>query len=104
MKQLSERDNGRELEIPVGETVELALPETSGTGFKWSFASRGDPVLKLEKDEYSGAATAPGADRTRRLRLTAINPGNATVELNYGRSWEKRAPARSFKLKLRAVP
>jgi predicted secreted protein len=103
MKRLSEQDDGREIEIRVGESMELALPETSGTGYKWNFGARAEPILKLEEDAYSQTAAGPGGNRMRRLRFTAVAPGEATLELSYGRSWERRAPARSFKLKLRAV-
>jgi predicted secreted protein len=35
MMSLSEADNGREIEVAVGEILELALSEASGTGFRW---------------------------------------------------------------------
>jgi hypothetical protein len=39
---VSEADDGREIEVAVGETLELALPETSGTGFRSALTSRAD--------------------------------------------------------------
>jgi len=103
MKRLSERDDGGEIEVRVGESVELTLPETSGTGFRWDFASRAQPILKLEADDYAHTAAGPGGNRMRRLRFTAVAAGEATLQLNYARPWQKGAATRSFKLKLRAV-
>src|SRR5271166_5185131 len=102
MMRVSEADDGREIEVAVGETLELALPETSGTGFRWDFTSRGEAILALEKEYTAAAATAPGSSRMRCWRFKAIAPGNAMLELGYARPWETRA-VRSFGLKLRTA-
>lgn len=100
MLRLTETDDGREIDVGVGEILELALPETSGTGFSWAFTSRGESILALEK-EYYAADAAPGSGRMHCWRLKAIAPGNAMLKLDYARPWEKRASVRSFSVKLR---
>jgi inhibitor of cysteine peptidase len=101
MLRVTEADDGREIEVSIGETMELALPETSGTGYRWAFTSRGESILALEKEYSAADATAPGSGRMRCWRLKAIAPGNAMLKLDYSRSWEKR-PVRSFSVKLRS--
>jgi len=97
---VSEADDGREIEVAVGETLELALPETSGTGFRWTLTSRTESILTLEKEYSADAVTAPGSGRMRCWRFRAIAPGKAMLELGYARPWEKQAPMRSFTVKL----
>ena len=100
--QVSEADDGREISIAVGETLELALPEASGTGFRWTLTSVDKSILALEKEHFADTAvTAPGSGRMRRWLFKAIAPGTATVALVYARPWEKKAPVRSFNMKLR---
>jgi len=101
MMHMSEADNGRQINVAVGETLELELPETSGTGFRWAFTSSAESILALEKEYSADAATVPGSGRIRCWRFKAIAPGDATLELVYARPWEKRAPVRSFSAKLR---
>jgi inhibitor of cysteine peptidase len=101
MMRMSEADDGRKINVAVGETLELELPEISGTGFKWAFTSSAESILTLEKEYSAGAATVPGSGRMRCWRFKAIAPGDATLELVYARPWEKRAPVRSFNAKLR---
>jgi len=104
MMRMSETDDGREISVAVGETVELELPETSGSGFRWAFTSSGESIVALEKEYSANTATAPGSGRMCCWRFKAIAVGNAKLELVYARPWEKRAPVRSFSVKLRTFP
>jgi predicted secreted protein len=100
--RLSEADDGREIEIAVDATLELALPEVSGTGFRWAFTARGESVLALENEYTTAVATAPGGGRMRCWRFKAIAPGHTTLALGFSRPWEKSPPAHSFSVKLHA--
>jgi predicted secreted protein len=100
MIQVSESDDGREVDVVVGETVELALPETSGTGYRWVLASHGEPTLALEREYYADPVKTPGSRRTHYWHFKAIAAGAVQLELKYERPWETTA-TRSFRLKLR---
>lgn len=102
MIRMFESDDGGKFEVSVGETLELTLPEVSGTGFRWAFTSRGEPVLALEKEDYA-LATAPGSRRTHCWRFKALAAGTTRLKLVYARPWEKR-PVRMFKLTIRVEP
>ena len=103
MVQVSEADNGREIGLTAGEAFDLTLPETSGAGFKWVLASNGQPAAVLEKEDYISSSKSPGSSRTHRWRFRAQKTGTATLELAYGRSWEK-VPVRNFTLRIRIQP
>jgi predicted secreted protein len=100
--QVFESDDGGDVTIAVGATLELALPEVSGTGFRWTLTSRGEPVLALEKEDYVHAK-APGSPRMHRWRFRAGAAGTTRLELVYARAWE-RTPARRFVVTVRAEP
>jgi predicted secreted protein len=102
MSQISENDNGRDVMLASGETLDLALPETSGTGFKWDLVSNGEPAVLLESD-YVSSSKAPGSARMHRWRFRAQKSGAAKLELAYRRSWQTR-PARVFTVNIRVEP
>ena len=98
-----ESDDRREIEIAIGETLELTLPETSGTGFRWVLTANGQPVLALEREYYADAADTRGGHRTHCWRFKAIIEGKARLHLSYARPWET-STVRSFTLMLCTRP
>ena len=102
MVSVSESDDGKEVVLALGDTLELALAETSGTGFRWLFKSRAESLLALKKEYIDGASSIAGSGRVHVWRFKAIASGEATLELAYERPWEKVAPARTLTLKVRA--
>ena len=100
MIRVAENDNGREIHVPAGETLELVLPEVSGTGFKWVLMSSGAPILLLEKEDHVSSEKMPGSQRMHCWQFKALQAGTARIELNYARTWERR-PVRSFTLEIR---
>ena len=46
MVTVSEADNGRELTLSRGDTLEVSLPATSGTGYTWQPVPIADPLAK----------------------------------------------------------
>jgi inhibitor of cysteine peptidase len=103
MRQFSESDNGREIEVPIGEIIEVCLRDNPTTGFKWSFKSSGEPACTLVTEFFSREGTSPGQGGTHHWQFKIVAPGRATIELVYTRPWQTGAPpARSYILKLRA--
>jgi predicted secreted protein len=103
MHQFSENDNGREIEIPMGESIEVNLRDNPTTGFKWRFKSNGEPICTLATEFFSGQGISPGQGGTRHWQFKIVTPGTATIELLYTRSWQPEAPpARRYILKVRA--
>ena len=103
MKQLSEADNGSEVQVAVGETIELRLSGVAGSGFIWILRTPVGPNVALAKELPDESKSAPGAQRVQRWRGDVVAAGSVTLEADYARPWETKAPARSFRVKLRAV-
>ncbi len=91
---LTERDNGKDVDLSVGTYLIVELPSNPSTGYNWSVA--GDPSpLKLQKTSFRKSATKAntvGASGTAVLRLSANSSGLATLTLVYRRSWEYNIP------------
>ena len=100
--QFTDGDDGQEIEVRVGETFEVSLTETRTAGFSWSIKSAGEPVCSLVADSMANPAATPGKSGTHQWQFKVDSPGNATIELHYGRQWQKGAPARTYTLRIRA--
>jgi inhibitor of cysteine peptidase len=88
---LSLRDDGRRVRATVGDFLEIRLPESPTTGYRWQV--RTAPPLSLESDNYSsspGGGTGGGGERVFRFRVTG--PGSARIEAANRRAWESSEP------------
>jgi inhibitor of cysteine peptidase len=100
--ELTYEDSGTERSVPVGERIELRLPENPTTGFRWQVA--GLPVeLQQIEDRYEGAEQPRGAGGHRTIGFEALRPGDVTLHLEKRRSWEQD-PTDRFTVQLRVSP
>jgi inhibitor of cysteine peptidase len=94
--------NGKTIDIGVGETVEIRLPENPTTGFRWDLTAKGEPACALLDDSFTPGAGPPGASGRRSWTFQALRQGECEVELVYHRRWEEGgAPERRFRVRLR---
>ncbi len=97
MLHADETFNGRTIELPVGETLEICLSENRTTGFKWEIVANGEPICRIQDDRYeAGRSVGQGGKHLWRFR--AHQTGSAEIELRYRRPWEKRKAANTFRL------
>ena len=99
---LTEKDDGRQLQLVRGDTLTVELKSNPTTGYCWLFAANEYDVLRVETTEFIAPDTdrcgAPGRER---LRFKAVKAGETTLHLVYVRPWEKKAPpAQSFRVKV----
>jgi inhibitor of cysteine peptidase len=79
-----------------GQTLSIALPGNSSTGYAWTVGdfneavlSRGEPFGQHVTDAHpAGMVGVPGQTQ---YRFVAKTPGQTTVVFKYGRSWEPDA-------------
>ncbi len=98
----TEADNGRELTLSRGDTLEVSLPATSGTGYTWQAAPIADTIVKPVGDmKFKIDNEMPGAAVHQIFRYSVEASGTGSIELRYLRPWEKDAPpAKVFKILL----
>ena len=109
MVQVDEGFNGSQVDLRVGETLEISLSENASTGFQWIMSAESAQeigrVLREQGSSIEGASGPPGKPGVRHFRFEAFAPGTADLELQYRRSWEAgKAPARRFSLHVRVRP
>jgi len=103
--QFDETANGSEVEIPVGKEFALSLNETRTAGYRWTLKNRGEPSCVLLSEFFQPASGPTGGTGTHVWRFRTAAPGNCSLALEYGRSWESSSePARAFGMKVRVRP
>lgn len=100
---LTERDNGRDIHIAVGERLIVKLASNATTGYRWAAPPPAEPVLRqLDEATYVPNMAPPGmvgVGGTETFEFKALKAGQETLQIQYARSWEKDvAPARVFSL------
>jgi predicted secreted protein len=97
----TEADNGKDVDMTSGQTLQVKLPSIAGTGYAWTV--NGDPTpLKLTKQSTQRSKSAkPGAAQVSVFQFSASSPGIATLTMVYRRSWEYNVPpAKKFEVKV----
>ncbi len=101
MRHVTKEQCGGEIEVKLGETIEIEFPENPTTGYRWQIHSSGGSVLELQDDSYqmSGQLTCGGGG-IRRWCFRAVQEGAGEIEIEYRRSWEKQ-PAEICRIAVR---
>lgn len=103
MVQVTEQDDGGEIELKLQEDMELDLAENPTTGFRWHVTSDGKPACDLMDNTFE-AGKGVGQPGKHVWRFQAVEAGSGTISLIYRRGWEKDSTAeRSFTLTVRVA-
>jgi inhibitor of cysteine peptidase len=102
MRRCSENADGTEVELSIGDVVDICLDENPTTGFRWNLKSSGESVCTLVKEYFSHEGASPGSGGIHHWNFKAVAAGTSMIELTYARPWQKGPPARTFKLRIRA--
>jgi predicted secreted protein len=92
---LTAADDGREISLRQGQTVNVVLDSNHSKGFAWAMTSPTAGVLVPEgKGLYAVKSGGRGAETWRFL---AMKPGRQTVRLEYRTEWTRNMPERTFR-------
>jgi inhibitor of cysteine peptidase len=104
MLQLSEADNDRTVDVHVGDTIRLTLPENATTGYRWAI-DRHDDVVDVVADEPRYPAGAVGSGGEVAFTLKAKKSGSGELALKNWRQWEgDSSVTRRFRVRLNVQP
>jgi inhibitor of cysteine peptidase len=100
--EVDEKDDGRKIDLHTGDELQISLAENPTTGFHWVVEDLARTICDLVADPFeSGSPTARGSGGVHHWRLKAKEKGEGKVILNYRRSWETKAPSKTFTLSIR---
>lgn len=97
----TEASNGRTLEVAVGDSIELELPENRTTGYRWHVLAAGEPVCEKTAEQFVPGPSQPGAPGLLHCEFQVKAGGVARIQLASRRSWSS-ADERSFTLDVSA--
>ena len=81
-------DDGRTVELRVGDTLALQLYENASTGYRWSFEDLDEKIVSAREDGYVRRREAVGGGGTMQWTLEAKAAGTAQIKLRLWRRWE----------------
>jgi predicted secreted protein len=97
-------DDRQTVQAAPGDRIIVRLPETPGTGFRWTVAPPEATGIHLESEEFAPASGAQvGGGGTRTFTFVVQDPTSARIELQRRRPWEgERSIERSFAFEIDA--
>ena len=102
---VTDQDNGKDIDLPTGDTLVLRLKSNPSTGYTWTI-KRGPSILRLVKTSTKKSGQTGhvvGGPVIQEFRLTAVSAGMASLTLEYRRPWEYTAgPAKTFGVRVNA--
>jgi inhibitor of cysteine peptidase len=104
--QLTKTDDGRTIEVKVGDLVIIELEENPSTGFRWVEASEARPIASLRASHSIPATVDPrtaeehhvGAGGVRRFEYSIEQGGTGPLKLHERQEWGERPTADTFSL------
>ena len=90
--ELGLADDGRTVEVGVGDRVVVRLPENGGTGYLWQANVSGPGRLVDDRPEPAGSAD-PGASGYHRFEVAFDGSGEVALRAVQRRSWEPETNA-----------
>lgn len=105
MQSLTEADNERTVDLRVGESVRLTLPENATTGYRWTVDHFDREVVDPAGSEPHYAGGAVGSAGNVTFDFTAKKAGSGEVALKYWRHFEGDGSiAKRFSVRINARP
>ncbi len=94
--RLDETGDGSTVTLRPGEALELVLPETRTTGYRWEVVHDGAPICRVVANAFQAGDRRPGAPGQHAWRIVGASPGTAAVSLALRRPFGGGEPSRSF--------
>lgn len=102
---LTEKDNGRSVDIRVGESISINLPENATTGYRWAIDHYDPECLKATASEPHYTANAIGSGGEIAFTFEGRKIGSGEIVLKHWRHWEGDLSITSrFRLRLNVLP
>lgn len=105
MQSLTEADNDRTVDLRVGESVRVSLPENATTGYRWAVDRLDQAVVEPAGSEQTYPGGAIGSAGHVTFDFRAKKAGSAEIALKYWRHFEGEGSiVKRFRFRLNAKP
>jgi inhibitor of cysteine peptidase len=105
MQSLTEADNERTVELRVGASVRLTLPENATTGYRWAIDRLDRDVVEEAGSEAQPSGGAIGSAGNVSFDFRVKKAGSGEIALKYWRHFEGDASiVKRFRVRLNATP
>jgi inhibitor of cysteine peptidase len=84
---LTSADNGRTVDLHVGDETTLRLAENPSTGYRWAIDAADTNLIEIKEGEHA-STSKPGAAGEAQWLIKAKAPGTTAINLKRWRSWE----------------
>ncbi|HEY4949321.1 MAG TPA: protease inhibitor I42 family protein [Candidatus Acidoferrales bacterium] len=101
---VGEHQNGQQVELLLGHTLRVTLPEVRTAGFRWSLRTSSERILAPVADDTSAVSTALGSAAQHHWDFQAEKVGTTELVFEYDRPWTRAAAAaRTFSVSVRVT-
>jgi inhibitor of cysteine peptidase len=105
MLLLGEADNDRTVDICLGETARVSLPENATTGYRWTIDHYDEEFIKMLATEPHYTANAIGSGGEVAFTFQGKKTGTGEIVLKHWRSWEGDSSVTvRFRIRLHVQP
>lgn len=105
MQSLTEADNGRTVDLRVGDSIRLSLSENATTGYRWAIERLDRDVVEEIGSQPHPSRGAIGASSNVTFDFMTKKAGSGEVALKYWRHFEGDGSiVKRFRLRLNAQP
>ena len=103
--EVNEDNDGRQIELELGEILVVTLESNPSTGYRWELLEDNESILKqFGQAEFKSSETSDppmvGVGGWEIFRFKAVSTGQITLELVYHRYWEDVEPLKTFSLQV----
>jgi predicted secreted protein len=85
---LTAADNGRTVDLHVGDEVSLRLPENATTGYRWAIGFADANLVDINEGQYVSTSDKMGGGGEAQWLIKAKAAGATSIKLKRWRQWE----------------
>jgi len=85
---LTSADNGKTVDLRVGEEATLRLPENPSTGYRWAVDAADPNLVDFEQGNYVSTSNSVGGGGEVQWLIKAKAPGATEAKFKRWRPWE----------------
>lgn len=95
--------NGSDLDVVLGQELDLQLPENPTTGYRWRKAAESSEQLQVTEQAFEVASDGCGAPGVRTWKVICHQAGAHHLVFEQARAWQK-TPVRTFSVRINVLP